>query len=163
MAKLVIQRQAKKGQGGLDKLLAKMKEMAESSIETGYFKQQGEHSSGIMYTDLMKIHEYGLFDNTPERPVRELTLKENHQQDWKFIQSEIKNIFYKDYDVDYSFDQIGKYYTEKARDIFGNVNDLTPNAPSTVQLKGFNSPLVDSGDLAMHWSWRIGEDGRIKT
>ena len=45
---------------------------------------------------------------------------------------------------------------------FGNTAILPPNAPSTVKKKGFNAPLVETGDLRDNLAYKISAKKGIK-
>ena len=43
--------------------------------------------------------------------------------------------------------------------VFGSVSKLAPNSPYTIEMKGKNSPMIDTGQLMDQWKVRI--NGRV--
>lgn len=140
----------------IETLQKKIKDIQKASVSSGYYPESGIHEdSGMHYAALMSLHEYGsMIEGIPARPVREIT-----------INSAIKNGMYWSYDVsnylngkkslNSSLNSIGSEFTDTAQGIFGSSPPLTENAKSTVEIKGKNTPLVDTGDLRNKWTWKV--------
>ena len=157
MFKVSIERKT----NNLDKLMKKLKKLRNASVESGYFVEQGVHQdSEMLYTDLMKMHEFG-FGDLPVRPVRAITkarLKSSKESskgmgDYLFRNKPLTDVLA----------NIGGMVTMEAKSIFGHTPPLKANAPAWAAIKGGNAPLVFTGDLQSHWSWRTSEDASIKT
>lgn len=144
--------------GNLAKLVKKLQSVHNQRVQTGYFKEQGEHPTAEMtYAELMRIHEYG-DGNFPARPVFK-----NLRFD---IRNEIKphlikqlRMFVKNptYTREHLFDSVGKWVADKAFDIFGNRggNYLTVT---------YNpSPLIDTGSLESNFAYKVSFIGRVVT
>jgi len=145
----------------LDKLLKKLQTLSKHKVESGYFKQQGLHHSGYTYPALMSIHEYGKNGNL-ERPVKFFTTQAISNSKIPFIFSEIHHYFKGNQTTTETLDNVGQIITLTARSFFGSPA-LEDNAPLTIELKGENSPLIDTGDLRDHWVWKTSIGSGFKS
>lgn len=133
------------------KLKKQLKALHNSSVFIGYYNDQGEHEdSGLTYVELMTIHEFGAPDvNIPARPVLKLT--ENggffSEQDKIAIGNAFKGVFVKNIPISQPLNDIGQYYEDKGKAIFGQ----SPPLLNTVE---GNPPLIDTGDLQSKFSYR---------
>lgn len=139
-----------------EKLENKIKRLVKENVESGYFKEQPDHPTADMsYAQLMAIHEYG-YGGLPERPVREITMSSMKGEVGKIIK---RNLFR--LSEEKLLDLIGKNTTELAKSIFGESPPLEPNSDYTIDMKGFDAPLIDSGVLRENWSYRVSINGKI--
>jgi len=157
----------KKG-NSLDKIRSNIRKIDGERVEIGYFEEQGLHNSGLSYSTLMALQEFGT-DEIPHRPVFQITAFGNPPQKNARVKSAIRNwskaLLNKDNNKDNSkqlLDTIGKTYQEALLSLFGDTSMLTPNAPLTISLKGRDEPLVDSGELKDNLSYRNSIDKEIK-
>ena len=144
----------------LEKLAKRLQKLSRTHVSSGYFGEQGDHPEiKLKYSVLMLIHENGMFNN-PARPVRTITTfkMKAYGKAWA---KDISKYLYHNLHLEELLDKIGKDTTEVAQSVFGTPQ-LEANSPVTVELKGFNSPLVDSGLLRANWSWRGSVDHQIK-
>ena len=138
----------KKG-NSLDTIITNIRKLDGEKVEIGYFEEQGLHSSGLSYSTLMAIHEFGT-DEIPKRPVFQITAFGKPPQKDARVKSAIRNwskgLLNKD-NSKQLLDTIGKTYQEALVGLFGSTSELTPNADLTISLKGRDEPLVDTGEL----------------
>ena len=155
-----MQVKVKRKTNNLQKLEKRIRELAESKVESGYFPEQGDHPTANMpYGQLMAIHELGLRD-LDKRPVRLFAMKSfknNHDKTLKELRSFVRG----ESDVEDVLQAAGKEITMKAVDIFGGPR-LKPNSEYTIEQKGFDSPLIEFGYLKSAWSWKDSETGLLK-
>lgn len=138
----------------LEKFIKKLQKTRSESVSTGYYGSQGNHSEYEMsYVELMQIHEYGQ-QGIPPRPVQMHTrhyMQDTYRQGWSL---EIKKYISGKQSLDGSLHAIGIEATGYAKGLFGKSPPLTPNAQSTITEKGFNEPLVDTGELRDKWAYK---------
>lgn len=153
----------------LKNLKKRIREVEGQHVKYGYFKEQGDHAYAEMsYVDLMIIHEYGSVDAgfgaIPPRPVFQIALNEIKTQDYKKIVRPLESMFNRiggNKPVDQVLDRIGYNFVRKTQSIFGS-DKLADNSPSTVEAKGYNSPLIWTGDLAANVAYSTSKDSRYK-
>jgi hypothetical protein len=132
----------------IDKLIKKIRDLKKASVESGYFIEQGIHSTIDMpYTSLMATHEWGW--GVPQRQARLSTF--DVVTNSKSNKKELRNFLYTDQKLEQYLDKVGSRITMTAKGFFGQPSLRIPsNAPS----KGVDSPLVDTGELKDAWSYR---------
>lgn len=140
-----------------DGLKKRIRRLQNEKVFYGYFAEQGSHSEwNIDYAELMAIHEYGTED-IPARPVFSITLFQAKNSRNPVIKSALSKYFYK---LETSFDpnrplaDIGQGFGRMTGDKFGDSNVLIPNADYTVSEKGFDSPLVWTGELRANIAYK---------
>lgn len=127
-------------------------------VQSGYFPSTGIHQgSGESYAQLMDLHEYG-FDRSvfflAPRPVRQITMLQLRSNKSLWL-DDVRGYIKGTKTLNQSLNKIGLEITETAKNVFGS-SLLLPNSPVTVSKKGGrNTPLVDTGDLKDHWSWKV--------
>lgn len=158
---LKIERKTK----NLDRLMRKLAKLRMNQVETGYFREQKKHSeSGLSYATMMNLHEYGFYGDIgyiPQRPVRQITtvyIKAN----WGRASKAISQYLFHKKGIEYPLDWLGKHTGRYAVSVFGNTTLLESNSQDTIDIKGFNSPLVDSGELRNNWSYKSSADKIIR-
>lgn len=142
-----------------------VKELGNSRVEVGHFEEQGKHSSGYSYVELMKMHHYGHNPEGaqpfPERPLIDYFYFKNLElQDPRINQAILawcKTSPTKESNIKL-LDTIGGIMAAKEKELFGQSPPLAPNAES----KGKNSPLVDSGELREKTAHRNSITNQIK-
>lgn len=148
----------------LEKVLKHLRSLSDLSIDAGYFAEQGEHSEAEMpYAQLMALHEIG-GDNLPSRPVLQTTAS--------IIEASAKNKGFAEYVVA-SVGQVGRLKPNSnnlgkrmqlvGQSIFGDLGFLEKNHPRTVADKGFDAPLIDTGELMENFAYRTSIDENVKT
>lgn len=143
----------------INQLRKQLESLNESKVYVGYFTDQGIHEeSGMLYTELMTIHEYGVDKNgvsIPARPVMELTQSGGvfTSEDKSAIREAFRGVFAKGIPISKPLNSIGEYYREKGYQIFGSTALLET-------VKG-NPPLIETGDLSDKFSYRTSLTYRI--
>lgn len=142
------------------KLLKRIKELHGKTSEVGYFSSQPNHSeSGVGYAQMAAWLEYGT-KNTRAYPLFHRTVEFfEHPSKSNIIKSSLKNYLndldsYKKYSV--VLNSIGKGYAEIIQAGMGKPHRTgNSNAPSTIAVKGNNSPWIDTGELKQNISYRF--------
>ena len=141
---------------GAKRIIAEAEKIRGSFVEIGVHEGNKNYPGGASVAEVAFYNEFGTL-NIPERSFLRATIDENR----KDLERETANLMG---DV-----VIGKITTKKALDKLGfKIQELIkakilklnepPNADSTVSIKGFNNPLVDSRRL-----WRsIAFESMIK-
>ncbi len=138
----------------LDGLIKGLSKMDKEYVEYGLFKESGLHPDNphLTYASLMAIHELREDSDPMKRPVFQKTL-DKHGSDFQD--------YYMDQFQDYTeswalarprspdvvLSRVGAKGVEYTQNTFGDTATLRDNAPSVIERKGKNSPLIDSGYL----------------
>ena len=150
-----------KGNRAITNLKKRFKELEGKSLEVGFFSQNGTHPSGLTYTNLFAIQSFGSKAvGIPKRPVLDLNFQLwNPVSSNKLIKKQLK-LFFSNINsptppIKFSkvLDNIAGSYVQSTRTVFGDSTLLTVNASSTVQYKGKQSPLVETGHLRDNLSY----------
>lgn len=144
--------------GNLAKLVQKLKKLNNQKVDLGYFEEQGLHSSGDSYVEIMKVHELGEY-GMPARPVLgnvSILIDRDFERStgalWTFINSLVHT---PSSSISDELDKLGSVYAHYSERIFGNPAYLTVT---------FNpEPLVDTGELAENFAWRTTLNMTYKT
>ena len=152
----------------LDKLAKQIHTINGESVEVGHYETQGLHPSGFTYPELMAIHHTGNpEDNLPARPVLSILafrmFSPNRVKDpviRRAITKWLKGPIAPSSNIN-MLNSIGRELVRKEKAIFGS-GVLVKNAPRTISIKGSNSPLIDTGDLRDHTSYKTSIDDKVK-
>lgn len=128
-------------------------EISKYHLEIGVFagKSKRKIKVGITNAELMFIHENGSpLHNIPARPVLEMTVNYARKKlVMPTIAKCIKGSLLGKNEIDLELNRLAIKVENYARQIiYSNDGRLTPNAPSTINKKGTNHPLFDTGQLA---------------
>lgn len=127
-------------------LKSRIEKLSKSKVRSGYFKGGVHSTSGLPYSDMMTIHEYGMYGNKA-RPVRSLTLLELKSKHVRSIEKDIEKYLISGGDTKNLLQGIGITITNQAQEIFGSSKWLTVTSNPT--------PLIDTGELKINWTWDI--------
>lgn len=144
----------------IPKLMKRIQALTNKNTEIGYFSSQPNHSeSGIGYAQMAAWLEYGT-KKTRAYPLFHRTVEFfEHPSKSNIIKSSLKGYFNnldssKQYNVVLS--SIGKGYAEIIQAGMGKPHRTgNSNAPSTIAVKGNNSPWIDTGELKQNISYRF--------
>ena len=148
------------------KLVGAMKNLQTANAQVGYFQEQGQHSSGFSYPALMYLQEVIGVPSASGKVYRrlfEITMMLNRQT---LLEQTKKNLYKQlsslNTDPSNTLEAFAKNAQKEIKRGFGNSAILPPNAPSTVKKKGFNAPLVETGDLRDNLAYKISTKKGIK-
>jgi len=129
------------------------------SVKIGHFSDSGIHpDSNISFVDLMKYHSAGdPSKNIPSRPVLEILVTSMlkvtaHKQVANALRRFKVNGFDKKA-LEIMLKDIGEAIGEEEVNIFGS-HRLAANAQRTKDIKGSETPLVDTQDLVREVSYK---------
>jgi len=145
---------------GFDEFMDQMEALDDGSagVTVGVHSKDNEPSddedSEIRMAKLLSIHEFGMdIEGTrygditiPERSVLRSTEKENRDKYKDMMKDMLPAVLLGDMRVRTMLGRVGAAAQGDVREKFGS-DDLAPNAPLTVELKGSSAPLIDSGQL----------------
>lgn len=152
-----------KQNGNLAKLVKKLRQLNKQNVKFGYFQEQGIHTaSGLHFTELMRIHEYGL-GGVWVRPVLGVshawpfTLKGEMESAsfTKLMGTYLNDYVQKDMTNDQLADRFAMWSIRTVEGIFGNSPPLKYTYNET--------PLIDTGELADNFAWKVSWRGVIHT
>jgi hypothetical protein len=141
------------------KLRRKLEALAVNSISVGIPKEESSQKDGktLYLADIANKNNFGSYSqNIPARPFGTTTIPRYKPQIQKIIQIQINDILEKGKDVKKGFDAIGVVCAGFMKK---NLTDgeWTPNAQSTIDLKGSDQPLIDKGQMRQSITWRVHE------
>lgn len=119
-----------------------LKDANKYSLEVGYFADK-RYEDGTYAAQVAISNEYGRPENNvPPRPFMRKTATK-HAKDWKdFVEVRVKA----GEDWQKVLKELGVMVEEDISDMIAKWT-TPPNAPSTIKAKGFNDPLVDTGNM----------------
>jgi|SRR5579875_352496 len=95
----------------------------------------------------------------PERSFIRSTFDEKENDWYQFIETELEKVIYGEITGKQLLDRIGARITADIQKKIRDIHD-PPNAPLTVKNKGFDNPLIHTGQLRQHVTWIIVPNGR---
>lgn len=131
-------------------------------IEKGFYSSYGLGGNGtgkprrysprkaISVAEVAAANEFG-GDHRPPRPFMKYTVN-SRKRKWRNILRDILPQYMDD--VKKALEKLGDVCAEDLQDVI-RIWTSPPNAPSTVKKKGFNDPLVDSGQMMNSVHWRV--------
>lgn len=146
---------------GIAELEKKLAALESKQVDWGYVNGGIHSKAGIPYANLAMLLEYGGF-NIPSRPAFRDSierLKSNHLR----FESSVKP-FLGQYLIDKKSLQsvlgiagthLSNRYSESMEYWVINGSDNRDNKDSTIAIKGFNQPFVETGELISHVDYRI--------
>lgn len=146
----------------LPNLRKRLEELNKSSFEIGYFPSQGVHEpSGLTYSGLFAIQSFGSRSaDIPARPILDLTFSTFHPLTGnidvkRMLKKYLSGIDKKNpkISLEVIIDNISGDYVEKVRRGFGDTSKLKSNSTFTIERKGLDSPLIETGELKMNMSY----------
>lgn len=152
-----------------DKLEKRLRELEESQSFVGYDRSQGEYKTDredneLDYVDLIKIHSVGVSSmNIPARPIFDMAYRDYKLQNSQ-LEKSLKKYFLriKNNKAPISVEEIHEEWVDEfSQDVlqmFGSTGHLEENAESTQDQKGFNAPLVKTGELRDNLGYSINND-----
>lgn len=93
----------------------------------------------------------------PERSFVRSTFDEKNDEWMDFLERQIEKLCDLEIDAQTVFKRLG---ARIAGDIQDKIRDIRtpPNAPLTIENKGSDNPLIDTGGLRMHVTWKLVRD-----
>lgn len=144
----------------LEKISKNLRKLSGSYVEVGYFDGEIHEDSEMSYASLMTILEFGTAD-IPARYPFSMVAQEHKPSSKKVLKDTIKKhitmLATKDSSKEL-LEYLGNYYEKELTSLFGNPARILGNAKRTIQMKGKDTPLVDTGDLRDSLSHRIGKE-----
>ena len=123
------------------------------SVEAGILATAGRED-GTDLVDIAIFNEYGT-KHIPSRPFVRLAT-DNNQKEWeKIIKAGHAAIVAGTRDSDFMLNALGNRMVADIQKTIGNRQLLVPNSPKTIQRKGSDAPLIDSGRLRQSVDYEI--------
>lgn len=139
-----------KKKGSLSKALAKYKDM-NASVRVGVL-EDATYPDGTSVAQVAFWNEYGT-STTPSRGFFRYTVNEN-RKNWVLS---TKNLMKLHKDPKQVMGLMGEHIKGQIVQSIVSWSD-PPNAPYTVAKKGFNKPLIDTGQMSRSISWELNDD-----
>lgn len=147
----------KKVKGGFDdKMEALVKRPSTEVAETGWFASDGPHPTANMsYPRLAKFHATGE-DGVPVRDVLSVAEDKFNPKKYQEIRTAIAKYLVQGTDKAYEevIESLGEAFWKECHDVIGN--------PARLPVTNNPTPLVDSGELEDHLSYRTSKNPTLK-
>lgn len=133
--------------------IGRMHELSRSSVNVGVLgsgKANDSHGDGVSVVDVATWNEFGVIVNgkvhIPERPFLRGTIDKKHRQITQFAQTEILGVAAGKKSPDDAYERVGLFTVSAVQE---RIADGIPpvNADSTIERKGSDKPLIDTGQL----------------
>lgn len=124
----------------------------------GLFRPKGRNVLAVQDGHALKVMFYLKESvNIPERSFVRSTFDENNDEWMAFLEKRIEKVCNLEMDARTVFNQLG---AKIVGDIQEKIRDIRnpSNAPITVENKGSDNPLIDTGALRMHVTWKLVRD-----
>lgn len=138
---------------GLEELKAHLKDLATTALDVGYFDGKIHQKENIPIAEVAIVNNNGAPEKSiPERPF----FSESIQMAWinKGALEGFSKIINPEMPKEVTLAKIGEW-TKNIIQWNIRHGNWTPNAPSTIEQKGFNQPLMETGQLEDDVEWRI--------
>lgn len=137
--------------------------LSRRSVQAGYFDGKihpsPRNSQRWTYAELMSFHEFQV-ESFTRRPLFTIASKNIQRNYSKLITPDFKRALNLAVTKgvtkpDKQLDNIGRNLLTEIDKVFGDTSQLTPNRPSTIAKKGFNSPMIETGALRDNLQYRV--------
>ena len=121
-------------------------------LTVGFFDET--YPDGTRIGKIATIQEYGAPEkNIPPRPFMSTTVMKNRVK-WQGI---LQDIIPQEMDVKRCLNILGDVVSN---DVSEEIDawEIPANAPATIEKKGFNDPLVDTGLMRDSVGWKVGRE-----
>lgn len=141
---------------GVAELLRKIDDMQRGEVFVGVTEEAGVHlnsKTGMTVLEIATIHEFGLGRNPVRSFIRdwqarfEPTSKRRIAEEWEKVVARKQS-------ASQALNKLGKEFLLSCRQNF-ETYPFAPNAPRTIQKKGFDKPLFETGQLYSSLTYRI--------
>jgi phage gpG-like protein len=133
-------------------LKSRLKALGKGRVKVGVLASQGgnaEHSNGLTIIELAAIHEFGSpAAHIPERSFLRRTMRERMEEIYKFQTKLAKAIINRKMGVPQALGLLGTAVASWVKfTIQGGPHIPPPLKPATIERKGSDRPLLDTGRL----------------
>lgn len=140
-------------------LLKKIKKLNDQKVEIGYFEEQGKHpNSDVGYAQMAAWLEYGTIKTRPYPLFHRVIEFYENPRSSKIIKKALKDYFKVSSTSDYTvvLKSVGQGYLNIIKRGMGKPSVVgNSNAPSTIAIKGKDSPWIDTGILKSKISYKF--------
>lgn len=134
---------------------AELKKLAEMEVVVG-FQGEDTYEDGTSLADVAAYNEFGSSD-TPARPFMKQSF-ENHETELKAACARVNQVLSRGGSVEDALKQLGVALKALVQEEIVEGN-FAPNAPSTIQKKGSEQPLIDSSHMRQSVHYVIRKAG----
>jgi len=148
---------------GIKRLQKDLKKLEKGSVDFGYPEPDVHEPSGLTYGHLASILEWGIRDKIPPRPALRQTV-ETFKTDKTGYETAVKAslerfLESKNRIADAVYRASGEHLSDQYADTMDDWRTIgsraTNNAPLTIDLKGFNKPFEETGELIDNVDYRV--------
>jgi hypothetical protein len=146
-------------------LVQRLEDARNTSVRVGVLASKGgsePHSEGspITMIEIAAIHEFGSpAANIPERSFIRLTLEAMNDELQEILRKVAKGVVLGKFDVETALNIVGSWATTQIRNAIAGSGAYIPLweelKPATIERKGSDRPLIDTGRLMQAIQWEI--------
>lgn len=133
-----------------------LKELAEMEVRVGFQHGEATEADGTDICDIAAWNELGT-ENIPSRPFLRMSVDENVDKINNFLQSQ-KNALLSGKDAEQVLKEIGLFQKDLIQEKITE-GTFVPNADMTVEKKGSDKPLIDTGRMRQSVNYVIKKKG----
>lgn len=153
--KLTISKDTK----GWEVLRKQLMELGKTELDVGFINSHyGAENDNLPHALIAQVQEEGSpSQNIPPRPFIRVGFKDylkSGKADQNFVA--IMKLVMSGQSVLKAYTQAGPYFVKHLQDVM-KAWDTPPNAPYTVAQKGFNNPLIETGELVNSVDFKVGK------
>jgi hypothetical protein len=147
---------------GVDKLKRDLAELKATKITTGWQGQSGQtmhRDSDATNERIAAYHEFGT-KHMPARPAIRTTYDRHSAEFTRELKRAVSDLVDGRSELDPALDRVGEFAVSKLREEMNNSKTwAAPLAQSTIDLKGHDTPLIDTRQLENAASYAIRDAG----
>lgn len=128
----------------------------EEHVKVGVLGNAGNAESGLSMAELAMIHEFGTDDgHVPARAPIQTAFRESERDLVALQQTVAKAIYARRITVEQGMELIGQWFAAEVKKTITEGDQLLENASATIEKKGSERPLIDTGRLVNAYTYEV--------
>lgn len=126
---------------GFDKIYKNLMDLNKKTVKVGLYSEDQSHDGTMNMAVLAELNER-------TRPFMTLTVEGYADYIGDDMEAQLKSVIDMTTDSSSVLKKIGETYVGYTKEVIdGSKSLMKPNAPETIERKGHDHPLIDSGDM----------------
>lgn len=138
---------------GLKRIVKQMKEIDNAYVKVGVLSNAGNEKNGMTIADVATFNEYGT-SKIPARPFMKQAYENNEKTIIVSSESLKSDVFKGEISVKGALKKLGVWFKGRIQKEITD-GDFVPNAPRTIEAKGSDKPLIDTGRMRQSINFQI--------
>lgn len=154
---LTVKTEVRLNRKELGKLKRRVQGLHNAHVDIGFFggkPHPTNEEEGLTIAEVAAINEFGL--GVPERAFMRLTMFEHKQKVRNDLARGITKLFHGQMTSHRLLKELGRRMRDQMR-LEIALFDTPPNSPETIEKKGFNAPLVETGSMLEDVDFRVNK------